>query len=304
MNRRILKRLGVAFGLLLLLAGAAAFSGKVRWRVRILAWKFGGSLPYATWPELIAELRPSFLINPPNLPENSVRVKGHGEEPCPVLWDTVLGPFWGRLNDDSSLQGALQLQLLEGIYLRGPVTIRSGDIVIDCGSHLGTFSRFALGRGARLIVAFEPDPTNIACYKRTFQKEIASGGVVLVEAALWDKPGTLKFAETPYSDSGAVRSVLRPGWEPGRVIDVRATTLDDEIRRLNLPQVDFIKWNIEGAERYALRGSRETLARFRPRLVVSTNHLVDDPRVIPPLVLEVVPTYRVLTRGLQEAYFY
>jgi FkbM family methyltransferase len=154
------------------------------------------------------------------------------------------------------------------------------------------------------VVAFEADQTNIACFKQTFREEIAQQRVVLVEAALWEAPGILRFAETNSSDSGAVLSVLRPGWDSGPVVVVPATTLDAAVQELNLECVDFIKWNIEGAERHALRGARQTLSRFRPRMVVSINHLYDDPVVIPSWVLEIVPSYRVFSRELQQAYFY
>ena len=63
--------------------------------------------------------------------------------------------------------------------------MREGDVVIDVGADLGTFTRIALQRGARLVIAVEPDPVNAACFLRAFAKEIADGRVRLVEAAAW-----------------------------------------------------------------------------------------------------------------------
>src|SRR3970282_768542 len=98
-----------------------------------------------------------------------------GQQPCPVLWGTPMGAFWGRPNDAPLLGGLVLEQLFWSIYQREPVAVREGDVVFDVVSHLGTFSRFALDRGARRVVAFEPEPVNVACYQRTFHQEIAAG---------------------------------------------------------------------------------------------------------------------------------
>ena len=37
-----------------------------------------------------------------------------------------------------------------------------------------------------------------------------------------------------------------------------------------MPRLDFIKMDIEGAERNALRGAQDTMRRFHPKLVIAT----------------------------------
>ena len=51
-----------------------------------------------------------------------------------------------------------------------------------------------------------------------------------------------------------------------------------------MPRVNFIKMDIEGAERNALRGAEATLRHFRPMLVIATENLADDIEVIPSAV--------------------
>ena len=58
------------------------------------------------------------------------------------------------------------------------------------------------------------------------------------------------------------------------------------VEELKLDRVDFIKFDIEGAEHQALRGARETLRRLRPRLAMSAYHLPDDARTLPAEVRE------------------
>ena len=101
-------------------------------------------------------------------------------------------------------------------------------------------------------------------------------------------------------------SELRPRWKPARVVDVPTATLDETVQRLNLPRVDFVKWAIGGATQPALRGARQTLSRFRPRMAMTMviDTPSDDPVMLPRLAREAVPTYNVFTCELLLAYFY
>jgi FkbM family methyltransferase len=226
-----------------------------------------------------------------------VKEKGRGEDPCPVLWETRLGQFWGRADDDKELFYVLQFRLQDAMFLHGPLAIGRRDVVIDGGSHLGTFTRFALQQGAHRVIAFDPDLTNNVCFKRTFRQEIAEGRVVLVEDALWDKPGVLTFDEDPSGLSGAVNHASPDSRNLRHVKQVPATTIDDSVQRLHLNQVSFIKLHIEGAERRALQGARQTISRFHPRLMVSIHHHDDDPVTIPRDIAGLSSAYHVDKHG-------
>ena len=56
--------------------------------------------------------------------------------------------------------------------------------------------------------------------------------------------------------------------------------------------------DIEGAEQKAIAGARETIARYRPRMALCIYHLQPDPVMVPKLVAEIVPDYRVQTQCL------
>ena len=177
------------------------------------------------------------------------------------------------------------------------MVVRRGDVVLDAGANLGTFSRFALDRGARLVIAFEPDPTNCACFKRTFHREIAEGRVILIEATLWDSAGTLEFAPPEPGNSGMGSAAFGGG-----SMKVRATTVDAEMARLGT-RVDFIKMDTEGAEPHIIRGARATITRFRPRMAISTEHTDEDWVLIPATVLSVRRDYH-LKPGTSTMFFY
>ena len=62
---------------------------------------------------------------------------------------------------------------VQRIYESGEVAIRPGDTVVDCGAHVGLFTKLALKQGADRVVAIEPDPANVACLESNLGPEIA-----------------------------------------------------------------------------------------------------------------------------------
>ena len=213
-----------------------------------------------------------------------------------VLWKTPLGEFWGRSSDDALVAFETLDDLVYKAYERGPVRLRRGDIVLDCGGHLGTFTRYALNRGARAVVVVEPDPINAAFIRKSFASEISERRVRLVEAALTEQGGEVSFdpSESAGGSVASQRSAL--------TITVKAMTIDEIVQ--DLPRVDFIKMDIEGAERAALLGAKASIARWKPRMALCIYHLDDDPQVIQKRVLAIHPGYKVLTRARAQAYFY
>ena len=182
--------------------------------------------------------------------------------------------------------GSLAFELAEqetGIYRK----VRPGDVVLDVGASLGTFTRRALAAGARHVVAIEPVPELIECLRRNLSTEIAGGRVSIMTKGAWDRDDWLMMHH--HADNGGLGSfILRT---PGSAIDelrLPLTTIDKIAAELKLDRVDFIKMDIEGAERHALLGARETIRRYHPRMEICVYHLVDDLQVIPALF----PAYR------------
>jgi len=81
--------------------------------------------------------------------------------------------------------------------------------------------------------------------------------------------------------------------EGGRQVEVPVTTIDLLVRELGLPRVDFIKIDIEGAEREALQGGMQTLRRHRPRLMLDSYHEPDDMIVLPGVIRQAHAGYKV-----------
>lgn len=167
--------------------------------------------------------------------------------------------------------------------------VRKGDVVIDCGAHIGVFTWKALEAGAAKVVAVEPDPANLECLRRNFKKEIAEGRVVLAPVGVWSKAGTMKLSLGEGGNTGMNSMVEK---ESDREIEVPVVTLDQLVKDQGLARVDFIKMDIEGAEREALAGSLETLKKDRPRVMLDLNHRADDSSALPAVIRRAHADYR------------
>ena len=158
--------------------------------------------------------------------------------------------------------------------------VQPGSVVVDVGGHVGVFTHFALKRGAAKVIAFEPQPTNAACFKRNLKNEIDSGRVILIEKGLWSSGGVLKLY-TGGKNSGMASMVLK---DSESYVEVPVVTLDQIVDELKLERVDYIKMDIEGAEREALAGSVKTMKNYRPVVMLDFYHRPDDPQVLPGLL--------------------
>ncbi len=202
------------------------------------------------------------------------------------LWSTPMGDYWMPTASRDGLIYDLGEQK-RSIYGN---SLRPGDIVLDAGANVGVFTRKALWAGASKVIAIEPGPENVECLRRNFASEIADGRVVIYPKGIWNQDDVLKLAISP--DDSATDSFVRP-IKNAQFVDVPLTTVDHLVRELNLPRVDFIKMDIEGAEQKAIAGGRETIAKFHPRMALCTYHVKGDEVMIPSEVLAIYAGYHV-----------
>jgi FkbM family methyltransferase len=199
-----------------------------------------------------------------------------------TLWDTPKGRYWVPKGSDYVLPYNLAEQERK-IYGEGKHFVQQGDVVLDCGANMGVFTRVALDHGARLVIAVEPAPENLEALKRNFAPEIAAGKVILYPKGVWDKDDVLSMNVDP-TNSAADSFVLHPDPEQSTTIKLPLTTIDKLVGELKLDKVDFIKMDIEGAEPNALRGGKQTIEKWKPRMAISVYHKPGDPVEVPSAI--------------------
>jgi FkbM family methyltransferase len=193
---------------------------------------------------------------------------------------TPRGEFWIPEGSENVLP-RLSAQQEARIY----GAIERGDVVIDCGAHVGTFTREALTAGAKLVVAVEPAPNNIECLRRAFGAEIASGRMIVVPKGVWHKEESLPLFADP--QNSAADSFVITGSNDRVVDSIPLTTIDRLVEEYKVGKVTLIKMDIKGATLQALEGGRNTIARDHPRIAISTEEEADDPALITSAVLRV-----------------
>ncbi len=150
---------------------------------------------------------------------------------------------------------------LEPIFNEGPyeidsnVCIREGDVVVDCGANLGMFSAVAIAKGASLVYAFEP--LKEIAESRLAETTAKNPGISVCNYAVSDSVGTAEFIVNTSNIGGSgLRNNSVAAHAKNHIEEVNVTTLDDFVKRNHIKRIDFIKCDIEGAERNMLRGAK------------------------------------------------
>lgn len=153
--------------------------------------------------------------------------------------------------------------MAEESYYRGLIlaAVDSGTTFIDAGAHIGVYTLLACRR-ARRVLAFEPDPYNLAALRRN----VSRGGcanVVIHPEAVADRSGRARFRafRSTFSGSLVAREV-----DQYREFEVDVVCLDDVLEDSDLGTL-VVKLDVEGAEPLAIAGMAKTIARA-PSLVL------------------------------------
>ena len=272
------------------------------WRGKILYEKMVGHLPYMPWSEIrhkaFSRCRSFYQaeaqVKQDVVPLGEKILNGRKLE----VYQTSLGPFWIPAPGKHLLAWLLWEMTMQRDYESGGAQIHPGDTVIDGGAHVGVFTRYALQRGAARVIAIEPEPTNIACLEANLSVEIAAGQVQLVKAGIWNEKTYLTLSDSRENSAG--HSFVRDVPDSSKLPGLPVVKLDEIVEQLRLDRVDFIKLDIEGAERRALEGARETIRRFKPRMAISSYHMHDDPAAISAVVSKARPGYKIHAKDYED----
>lgn len=149
--------------------------------------------------------------------------------------------------------------------------VRPGTVFIDVGANVGLYTL----KAARLA---GPDGTIVAVEPGRAAADLLEcnlalnrfANVRIVRAALADKVGTAALYHVPLGDDPQAFSLFCDG-AAVEAETVATTTLDALVAELNLPGVDCVKIDVEGAEPLVLVGAQRTLARWHPVVIFEIN---------------------------------
>jgi len=151
-----------------------------------------------------------------------------------------------------------------------------GSVVLDLGANCGLASlAFGAAVGpAGLVIALEPDPRNFDALLKNLDLH-GTPNIRPLNKGVWCKTGVLEF-----ESDGSMGAIVAPDKDAqtgrGRLIQIAVTTLDDLAERLKLARVDFVKMDIETAERQVVPSLDGFLRRFRPRLIIEAHEAGTD----------------------------
>lgn len=169
--------------------------------------------------------------------------------------------------------------------IKGICEAENGDTVFDVGAFLGdTAIYFEKKCGEGKVYSFEPVPE--------FCKEInnVAKKTKAINMALGDRKSKVYF-----ENDGVCSGISESG-----KIEAEMTTLDEYVKDASIDKIDFIKVDIEGAEREMLCGGKETILKHRPKLDIAIYHggklNYMDFYTLPKIIKNITPGYKYYLR--------
>ena len=185
-------------------------------------------------------------------------------------------------------KGKMEEPFLEGPYEYRGVKLEEGDTVFDLGANYGLFSSLALSRDCQ-VYAFEPTNRVRNLYLKKLENTNPNFNVI--SKAVSNKTGWSRFYRLQENPSS--NSIVKMNSDD--IVLVPTISLDDFVEEKRIEKVDFIKADIEGAERLMLEGAKEILREFAPKLSICYYHRIDDLKLLKKLILEANPNYQIET---------
>lgn len=173
---------------------------------------------------------------------------------------------------DPVVSGALTLNVYEHAETRFFLKMcKPGMTFLDVGANIGYYTALAMSRmgSTGRIVALEPDPENFSFLERTVAaNKRAENGIAIdcVRKAASDHEGvmTLFTSSQNRGDNRLYGNELADA-----TCEVAVTTVDAILDDLRVPQVDFIKMDVQGYEGHVVEGMRRCLQQTCPLTVLS-----------------------------------
>jgi len=175
----------------------------------------------------------------------------------------------------------------EGPYFFDKVIVERGDVVIDAGANIGMFSAVAAALGGS-VYAFEP----LDYVRERFLELTAklNKDIKIVPMALSNQSGIQKMKIDLRNIDGSSLIKLPKYYKE---VDIYSISLDEWVKLNGIKKINFIKADIEGAERLMLEGASFILKEYAPKLSLCIYHFDDDKKILKEIILKANPKYKI-----------
>jgi FkbM family methyltransferase len=152
--------------------------------------------------------------------------------------------------------------------------LKPGDVAFDIGANIGCHTLIMsslVGKDGE-IFAFEPHPTVFEKLRDNLDLNRADNVVPLRYAIAAESGDAILYSfDEAFANQGM--SSLSPLNEPRAVLrfSVVCKTVDEMAESRHLDRLDFIKIDTEGHETSVILGAQESLARFKPPIILEYN---------------------------------
>lgn len=179
-------------------------------------------------------------------------------------------------------------------YLRGITTypeeahnnilnLESQSVYVDLGAYNGDtveeFLKFT-NDSYKKIYAVEPNKRN---FRKLSESTKDLENCFCINAAVWNHSGEILFSK----GGGRMAKADENG------VLTNCVSVDDI---LNGKKADYIKYDVEGAEKLAIEGSEKTISEFKPKLCIALYHRLEDLFELPLQVNLINSDYKLYIR--------
>lgn len=156
---------------------------------------------------------------------------------------------------------------------------KNSQVVFDIGANIGEYSLIAsrlVGEDGK-VISVEPNPRSYSILSQN----------VLLNGLTNTKPLNMVVSDTSGEkitlyeyDLPTVTTINKMNTDFNYSFEVESITIDDLVTKLELDSVDIVKIDVEGAELFVLLGSKETIKRDKPKIMVEVHSKKIRERII------------------------
>lgn len=223
---------------------------------------------------------------------------------------TIFFNYRDVLRNTSKVRKNVDLQVLnemfnENVYRLTPDLLRGSGVVVDLGSHIGSFAIQAAELGAGRVVAVEANPENADILESNVLANNLENRISVIRTAVWSDQMELTFGDFDSDSRSSIanereseRSKEMIDYAPGKEFKVNAVRLDSLLDEYDLTDIDFMKCDIEWSE-YFIFDAMDDDYMNRIKFIAIEFHGTDE-LTFGKLVSKLTRTHSVETLGSYE----